>query len=177
MTFFPHRSTAGDEGIAAFVTQVGFGRLQILPVRGSFYPSWLHRYQSMTAAAAGLRQQALNDLLGLRVAALPILVMPNATLGINEIQSGPVLVFEGAPYHVLAVNRDWEGNADFLDSKAYVIDVLLEFELRGVHADDHKSLISVLVCPRTNVGERAPPVDTRVGPELHDYHSPVQLGH
>src|SRR5215469_16408401 len=124
---------------------------------------------------ASLCQQPLNNHLGLLVVTLPKMVMPNATLRIDEIQSRPVLVLERTPYRVVAVDSDGKGDADLLDRVAHVAEVLLERKFRRVHADHHQFLVLVFVRPSPNVWKGAPPVDAGVGPKLDEHDFPAQL--
>src|SRR5215472_3586173 len=105
------------------------------------------------------------------------MVMPDAALRIDEIESGPILIAESAPYRVAAVDCDGKGDANLLDCMSHVAQILLEFKLRRVHSDHHQSLIPVFVCPCPNVRQSAPPIDTGIRPELDQYDLTAQPGH
>ena len=62
------------------------------------------------------------------------------------------------------------------DFSADVIEVVLEVELGGVHADEHESVILVLVGPGTDIGKRPQPVDAGVGPEVDQHDPAAQVG-
>ena len=75
------------------------------------------------------------------VLAFAEMVVADAALRVDEVVRRPVLVVEGAPDRVVVVDRD-----RIVDSKSCVglrdvVDVLLEGELRRVHADHHQALI------------------------------------
>src|SRR5579863_3760423 len=101
--------------------------------------------------------------------------MTDTPLVVDKIKSRPVLVLESTPYRVVAVHCHRKSNSDLLDRMAYVLEVLLEFKFRRVHADHHQSLVSVLLCPGSYVGQRAPPVDAGVGPKLDQHDLAAQL--
>src|SRR5215467_99711 len=131
----------------------------------------------MVRTVPGLGQQLLNDCFGLLVTTLPKMMMANAALGVDEIQSGPVLVVESTPDSVLAVDCDRKGNTDVLDRLAYVDQVLFEFEFGRVNADDRQSLVLVFVRPCTHVGKGPAPVDAGISPKFDDDDFPSQLTH
>ena len=128
------------------------------------------------AAAAGLGEQALNDHFRLFVCALAEVVMPDVPLGIDEVESRPVLVVERCPDPVVAVDRDRVIEAHLLHGPADVVDVFLEGELGRVDADRHQALILVPLGPRPDVGKLAQPVDAGIGAEVDHDDVAAQLG-
>src|SRR5438093_7261188 len=102
------------------------------------------------AADSGPGQQLLNDLFGLFVFALAEMMMANAPLRIDEIESRPIFVLESTPYRIVVIDRDWIINLHVLRGSANVIDVFLECELGSVHTDHHQNLILVFLGPRAD---------------------------
>ena len=58
------------------------------------------------AAGSGLGEQSLDDHLRLLVFAFAEVVMPDASLGVGEVESGPVVVGERDPDRVFVIERD-----------------------------------------------------------------------
>jgi hypothetical protein len=108
----------------------------------------------------------LQDHLGLFVAALAKAMVSNPALVVDGVQGRPVVVVEGAPDPVVVVDRDRVVDTQVLDLSADVVEVVLDVELRGVHADHDQPLILVLLGPGADIGKGAKPVDAGVGPEL-----------
>ena len=104
---------------------------------------------------SGLGQQLLENHFRLLVLAFAEVVMPDAPLRVGEVQGRPVMVVEGAPYRVVVVDRDRVADPDLPHGPADVIDVVLERELGGVHADYHQSLAGVFPGPGAEVGKLA----------------------
>jgi hypothetical protein len=102
-------------------------------------------------------------------------VVPDPTLGVHEVQSGPVVVVERLPDGVVVVHHHRVADVPLCDGAAHVAEVALELELRCLHADDHQSSACVLVPPRTHIGERAQPVDAGVGAETDQHHATPEL--
>src|SRR5262249_43022352 len=119
-------------------------------------------------------QQRLDDHLRLLIRAFAELTVPDAALRIDEIQRGPILVAETAPYDVLAVDRDRIVDAHVLHGPADVARVLFERELRRVDADHHQALIAIFLVPGADVGHGAAPVDAGVSPEIDEHDLPAQ---
>jgi hypothetical protein len=81
---------------------------------------------------ARVRDQLLDHLLRPRIIALAEMVVADTPLGINEILGGPVLVVEGTPDRVVAVDRDRIGDLQILYRLADIAHVLLESEFVGL---------------------------------------------
>src|SRR5262245_17499547 len=92
--------------------------------------------------------------------------VPDTPLRIDEILRRPIIVIEGAPNNVLAVNRDGIVDPQRFDLAADVVDVLFKSEFRGMDADDNQSLVLVLFRPGAEIGLRAQPIDAGVCPEM-----------
>src|SRR6185295_15261234 len=80
----------------------------------------------------------------------------------------PVVIIEGAPDNVFAVDGDWIVDPQRFGLPADVVDVLFKSEFRGMDADDDQPLVLVLVRPGAKVGLRAQPVDAGVCPEMDE---------
>ena len=157
----------GDEVVGALRAQVVLGRPQAVPVGGHLHTTRIDRHQVLVAAAtAGLGQQLLHDHLGHLVVALAKAVVADLALGVNKVQRRPVKVVEGTPDGVVVIDCDRIVDPQVLDLLADVVEVVLEVELGGVHADHHQPVGLVLVGPGANIGQGAEPVDAGIGPEV-----------
>src|SRR6185295_11416124 len=85
---------------------------------------------------------------------------------IDKILRRPVVIIEGAPDNVFAVDGDWIVDPQGFFLPADVVDVLFKSEFRGMDADDDQPLVLVLLRPGAEVGLRAQPVDAGVCPEM-----------
>ena len=86
------------------------------------------------AARSGFGQQPLDDHLRLLVFAFAEVVMPDASLDVGEVESGPVVVGERTPDRVFVIERDRVVDRHVLHGPADVPGVVLEGELGGMHA-------------------------------------------
>src|SRR5437773_12043221 len=144
-------------------------RSQIVPVRGNFRPAWIDLHGIVAhSGISGFAQELLNDRLRALVLALAELVMPDLAVRIDDIHGGPITIAECVPYRGVAVDRDGIVDAEHLERRPNVVDVLLEPEFGRVHADHDESLIPVLIGPRSNVRLCTLPVDAGVSPEIDD---------
>src|SRR5215813_2460138 len=91
--------------------------------------------------------------------------MPDASLRVGEVESGPVMVVEGTPYRVVVIGRNRVTDPHVLHGAADVIGVSLECELGCVDADHDQALARVLPGPGADVGKLAQPVDAGIRPE------------
>ena len=98
------------------------------------------------------------------------MMVTDAALNIDKIVSGPVLVAEGAPDGVVAVDCDRIADLQIGNGVLYIADAFLKRKLRRVHAYDYESLISIFLCPRLDVGDRAKAVDAGIRPEIDQNH-------
>src|SRR5918994_6085497 len=92
---------------------------------------------------------------------------------VDEVERGPVAIVERTPDRVLVIHRNREIELHLLHGAMHVRKLLLECELWRVHADYDQSL-PVPVAPRANIRQRAQPVDTGIGSELHEHDFSVQ---
>src|SRR5262252_3145149 len=97
-------------------------------------------------------------------------MISNAPSRVDEIQRGPVIVPEGPPDRVVAVDHDRVPDAHLLHRTTDVVHVPFEWELGRVDAD-HDEPFLVPLRPGAKVWQRAEPVDARIGPEIdeHDF--------
>jgi hypothetical protein len=116
----------------------------------------------------------LNNHLGLIVLTLAELMMADLSRGVDEVEGRPVVVVEGAPDRVVVVNRDRVADPQVLDGSADVVQIVLDVELGGVHADHDQPVIPVFLGPGAEVGQGAEPVDAGVGPEVDQHHTAAQ---
>src|SRR4051812_26578293 len=107
------------------------------------------------ALVPSLGQQLLNNPFRAFVFALAELVMSNMSLWIDEIQGRPIFVVEGAPYRMVAIDRDRISHSHVLHRPADMVNVFLESKLGRVHANHHQSLILVLLSPCAHIGQLA----------------------
>ena len=96
------------------------------------------------------------------------MLISNASRRIEEIQRRPIFIGEGAPYDIVAVDRDRIVDPHVFHGPANVIDVFFKFELWRVDADQHQSLNMVFIPLGADIGKRAPPVYAGVGPEIDE---------
>ena len=80
--------------------------------------------------------------------------MPDATLRIGDVERGPVLVGEGVPNGVVVVDRDRVLDLQLARCSSNVVDVVLDVELRRVHADDDEPVLG-RTCSPTRGGRAA----------------------
>src|ERR1019366_2926029 len=169
MALVPSCAARGCKSLGELVAGIGLRRLQASPIGGDFRTSGIDRHKFMTnAMGSSLHQQLLDDPLRLSIPSLAELMVANTSPCIDEIESRPNLVVEGAPYCVVVVDRNRIIDLHVIDRPADVIDVLLERELRSLHTDYHQSLSLVLFGPCTNVGECAQGVNAGIGPEIDE---------
>jgi hypothetical protein len=108
----------------------------------------------------------LNGPFGLLVAALAELVMANASLRVDEVERGPILIAECIPDREVVVDRNRIRNPHVFDCPPDVVQIMLERELGRMHADHHQPLILVFIGPCANVRKRAQPIDAGVRPHV-----------
>ena len=167
------RSEAGGTAIS----DVGLRGTQAGPVGRRFDTGGLEEHEALVDVDTGLAQEHLEDHLGFLVLAFAEVVVSDTPFGVAEIESRPVVIAEGAPDSILAIESDRVFDPHVPHSSADVLDVALERELGGVHTDDHEPLARILLVPGAKVGKLAQPVDTRVGPEVDQNDLSAQRGH
>ena len=121
----------------------------------------------MSSAPASM-QQLLDDHLGHRVLALAEVVEADPSLAVGEVHRRPEVVRERLPDPVVAVDRDGILDAEVARVRDDVVEVPLEAELRGVHADDGQAGVRVLRGPGPDIRQGPDPVDAGVGPEVDE---------
>ena len=88
------------------------------------------------AAGSGLGQQPLDDHFRLLVFAFTDVVMPDPSLGVGEVERGPVVAGERTPDRVFVIEPDRVVDPRVLHGPADVPGVVLEGKLGGVHTYD-----------------------------------------
>ena len=168
MALVGHDTFGRGEADGAPVADVAFRRSEAGPVGGGLDTFGRDAHEALFDVGTGLPQEHLEDHLGLLVVAFAEVVVPDATLGIDEVQGGPVVVVERLPDGVVVVHHDRVADVHLLDGAAHVVEVALELELGRLHADDRQPAAGVRVRPGPHVGQRADPVDARVGAEADE---------
>src|ERR1700751_2083510 len=97
------------------------------------------------------------------------MVVPDTPFPVADVDRRPVVVREGLPHLVLAVERDRIVDLHVLSGPADVVDVPLEPELGRVRPDHDEPVVAVGLRPRADVAERAQPVDARERPEVDEH--------
>src|SRR2546425_3999939 len=89
------------------MAQIVFGRLQVGPIRVGFNTAGVDGHQpAVDAGDPGFAEQLLDDPLRLVVSALAESMMSYPSLGIDDVERRPVVVLEGTPDLMVAVDRD-----------------------------------------------------------------------
>ena len=115
------RTTGRREVLGARIADIIFGRLQAVPIGGSFDTTGIDRNQLVIDAAdSGLGQQLLKNPLRLLVVALAEVMMANLPLRIDEIERRPIVVVERLPERVVVINCDWMLKAHVLHGAANI---------------------------------------------------------
>src|SRR4030095_15222242 len=165
------------EALGAFVAEVGLRRSHVPPVRSRFRAACFDRNRrTIGYVVSGFDEQLLDDFFRALVFALTEVMVSNSSSRIDEIERRPIMVVEGSPDRILAVDGHGIPDSLFADRAANVDDILLETELPRVHTDHDEPLIGVLRCPRAHVWKRASPIDARVRPELHEHYFAAKIG-
>jgi hypothetical protein len=113
-------------------------------------------------------------LLRFRVAALAEVLVAERPFLVDEVERRPVVVRERVPDGVVVVGGHGIVDPHRLHLLTDVPEVVLERELRRVHAEHDEPVLLVLLAPGSDVRKRSQPVDARVGPEVDDHHAPAQ---
>src|SRR4051794_14921638 len=121
-------------------------------------------------------EQPLDDELRLLVASFAEVLVADDPVRVDEVERRPVVVVEGAPDLVVAVEHDRVVDPSRLRRAPHAIDFLLERELRGVDSDDDQSVASVGLRPGTDVRLLAQPVDACQRPEVDEDDVAAQVG-
>ena len=110
----------------------------------------------------GFGQQLLDDALGLVIIALPEVVITNSSFPIDEVNRWPPFLVDRLPDAVLAVHRDWVSD---LQNRAWCFlrSLVLERELRRMHADHNQASIRRFRRPGLHIGQLSQAVDAGLG--------------
>jgi hypothetical protein len=103
-------------------------------------------------------------------------MVPDPTLGIDEVEGRPVAVAEGIPDRIVVVDHDRIVDPKVLDGPPDILQVAFDVELGRVHAEHDQPVALVFLGPRADVGKLAEPVDTGVGPEVDQDDLAAQAG-
>src|SRR5262245_38494397 len=167
------RDAAPREIRRALVAEVRLRRAQVGPVRGGLDAARVNDSEpAYGRAMPRLGEQFLDRRFDALVLALAEMPIAHAPLHVDEIQSRPSVVLERAPNRVFVVDRDGILDTHRLHRATDVLGVLLELELRRVHADYDEPLVAILLCPSANIRCGAQPVDAGVGPEVDEHDLP-----
>src|ERR1700722_6847191 len=92
---------------SAFVSNVRFGRTNVLVIRSSFgTAAGGGDYPFGEGCCAVLFEQLLNHALGLVVFTFAEVVITNPSFAVDEVVSRPIIIVESLPNFVIAVDRD-----------------------------------------------------------------------
>ena len=118
------RAGLRGETAALAVAEVRLGRLQISPVGRHLQAAGLDHHEVLVDVfGAGLVQELLDGHLGHGVLALAEVVVPDAALGVGEVQRWPEAVGEGAPDGVVVVDRHGVFDPEVARLRDHVVDV------------------------------------------------------
>src|SRR5580692_2833493 len=107
MGLVKYRPVARHKILVTFIPDIALRRPQYTKIGRRFQTTGVDGHQSRTDAnASSFHQQLLNCPFGLLVAAFAKLMMPNESLRIDEIKCRPVVVSEGSPYRMIAIDGD-----------------------------------------------------------------------
>src|SRR5262249_46869374 len=116
------------------------------------------------------REKLLDDLLRLVIVPFTEMMVPDTAFSIDEIVRGPILIAEGAPDRIVAVDSDRVSNFKVRDGLLHIAGTFFEGEFRRVYADDNEALIFVLLSPSAHIGDRPQTIDAGIGPEIDQDH-------
>src|SRR6266850_1459474 len=139
------------------MADVCFRRLQAGPVCAHL---WTLRFEGSgftidPTASHGRGQQLSNPHFRFFVVAFAEVVIAHAPCRIDEVERRPVVIAKPTPDRAVVVDGDRVRNASLLRSLSNVVDVFLETEFGGVHANDDQPLLTVPGGPRANIRRRA----------------------
>src|SRR5688572_29261876 len=123
------------------VSDVIFRGSQIVPIRRHLDTAGINRHDAIASAArAGFGQQPLNGRFRAMVLALAEVMLANASVRVDEIEGGPVLVLEGAPDRVIVIDHDRILDLHLPHGTTNVVEVVFESELGCVHSYQDEAL-------------------------------------
>ena len=164
-------AVARDEALAAGVAEIRLGRAETVPVGlGLDAPAFDRDRLALDA------EQPLQHLLGALIAPLPEMLVADDPVPVDEVERRPVVVVEGAPDRIVVVDGDRVVDRALPHRRAYELDLVLEGELRRVHADHRQPVVPVGLRPRADVRLGAQPVDARQRPEVDEDDPAAQPG-
>src|ERR1700692_3041734 len=123
MGLVKYSPVARHKMLGAFIPDIVLRRPQATNIGRRFHTTGVNRNQFRTDAdASSFDQQLLNDPFGLLVVAFAKLMMSNESLSIDEIKCRPVVVSEGSPYRMIAIDCDRIVDVYNLHSVANIIE-------------------------------------------------------
>ena len=145
------------------LAEVGLGRAQVVPVGRR-----LHALAPRRGRARARRRGALEDALGLLVAPLAEVLVADHALA-RRRSTAPASSGSRTRARSRSRCRPRRGSRSPLRDRApHALDVVLERELRRVHAEDDQPVRPVRARPRADVRLLAQPVDARQRPEVDE---------
>ena len=133
----------GEAGSAP-IAQVCLGRSQIAPIRRHLGAFGLDGHERrIEVFLARFAKQLLNNHLRHGVLALAEVVVADPSLLIGDVERRPEVVGEGAPYGVVAIERNRVIHPHLPGGRDHVVDVALEAELGRMNPDHAQALILV----------------------------------
>src|SRR5512142_3201831 len=95
-------------------------------------------------------------------------MVANSPPSIHEVESRPIPVSECLPNRVFVIERDRIVDAHLLYGLMHIFDSLLKIKFRSVHSNDLEPIPPVFRIPCAKIRQCAPPVDTRIRPEVDE---------
>src|SRR5207342_1850216 len=127
-----HEAARRCEVRASSEADVGFAGRSLSGRSRARTPGLFLRH-TVTRIAPSLGEQFADSRLRLTGPAFTEMVVTDAAVGVGEVVSGPILVLEGSPDRVVAVDGDRVGDAEVADRLADVGGIAFEGEFRRVH--------------------------------------------
>ena len=155
--------------VSARGPEVGLGRGDRVPVGGRGHAA------GVDLAERSLDAELLLDrTLDRVVSPLAEVVEPQTSTSVDEIERRPVAVRERLPDREVVVDDHGVGNAELRYRAADVVEIVLEAELRRMHAHDDEPVGRVALVPRPPIRQRPQPVDAGVRAEVDGDGAPDQ---
>jgi hypothetical protein len=79
-------------------------------------------------------------------------VVAPAALCADKVVGRPIIIAEGLPDRIIVVDRHRKADPQVRDRFLHVVDIFLEGEFRGVHANHDKPLVLVFFGPGSDMG-------------------------
>src|SRR5580692_5882336 len=159
----------------ATVSDISLGRTNVHAPRSRFHPAGSNADHSpRDRLRAVLLEQLLNHALGLVIFTLPEVVISNPSLPINEVVRRPILIVEGSPDLVVAVDGNRISDLQVANRLFNVRAIFLERKLRSMHPDNNQSSVFIFCRPPFHIRQRSQAVDAGVSPEINQHNFAAQ---